>query len=721
MSSALVQQCTDLTDIIPLCEPSALYLKPIARVAVDVRLPKSLATNSVRPGYEGKAISNWEVMEKVKSLARPHVFSVMKVVSSSLEVIRYEGEVDNKDLMVKVVRLLEGCTIKLSGFSEGLKVSCAEAKLNFPQRHDWTAFFRDATNLNELKPGERPDTVILQNLPCKWFARTTIAEAYTKNQTKSTVNTTDNKKETDKTMPSATKLKEVFEAFGKLRAVDVPLLDPARNSSKPNVLVNSLLTLGHELVFDAYIQFTEYAGFVKCMTSLYGMKLLRKEGEDKSLTVNFKLDFDRTQHMSDKHLRKRRIDRAEWRRLQKEKELKEKHEAEEAEKRRVIEEQRKAEELRIQEQKRLEREERRRQRRAARERRAEERRKKAEDKQRQHEVAVEERKLLIAQRQLESIRLLTFVFDRLKEKRQAEVVEIERKRQEAEEQRRKEEERLREMHKEEEFRSMLSKKEDELRSVLMKCKKKEEKKIKKKTDKMIKRERRRERKALKLLRAEMPNPPLITPHMQRFLDDLPLPKTFDGDIPDLEDVDEDLVSSPEPEVRKEKPRTSRVASAKKSSVEVKRSSLPEASNQQSPIDRSPMMENSNHNGHVKRSPVTAPVDQERSVKRSPIIAPPNQRSAPVKRAPISAPSNNDVDSRNEFSFHTSFVPVFRSPVYRNQPEFVATRIEPVEVVCYEDEVQGHRNDTLLVVPSNHASNFDGKDPLFTSPKNVLYC
>ena len=190
--------------------------------------------------------------------------------------------------MAKVVQLLEGCTIKLSGFSEGLKVSCAEAKLNFPQRHDWTAFFRDATNLNELKPGERPDTVILRNLPCKWFAKAngepSATEGGTENKGKEKKT-----KEQDNTMPSATKVKEVFETFGKLRAMDVPLLDPARNTVKPNGLVHDLLTLSHELVFEAYVQFTEYAGFVKCMTSLYGLKLLRKEGEDKSLTVNFKV------------------------------------------------------------------------------------------------------------------------------------------------------------------------------------------------------------------------------------------------------------------------------------------------------------------------------------------------------------------------------------------------------------------------------------------------
>ena len=49
-------------------------------------------------------------------------------------------------------------------------VRAAEAKLNFPTRHDWDSWFRDAKNMNEMKPGERPDTVHFKDLPSRWFA-----------------------------------------------------------------------------------------------------------------------------------------------------------------------------------------------------------------------------------------------------------------------------------------------------------------------------------------------------------------------------------------------------------------------------------------------------------------------------------------------------------------------------------------------------------------------
>jgi splicing factor, arginine/serine-rich 17 len=181
--------------------------------------------------------------------------------------------VENKDLMLKVIYALDGQTIKLSGYSEVLRVACVEAKLNFPQRHDWTAFFRDAQNLNELKPGERPDTVIIQNLPCKWFCQ----------PDDSALNPQANP------MPAAAKVKEVFELFGAVRAVDIPVVDPSRNNPRLNGMTSNLLTLGHELVFEAFIQFTAYNSFVKCLTALYGTKLLWKESEEKAATANIKV------------------------------------------------------------------------------------------------------------------------------------------------------------------------------------------------------------------------------------------------------------------------------------------------------------------------------------------------------------------------------------------------------------------------------------------------
>ena len=98
----------------------------------------------------GAKISNWEVMEKVKEMARPFTFPVFKVSKSSLEFIRYagkycyitlkvhvcrfEGEIENYSCMENVLAKLDMKTIKLSGFTELLKVRAAEAKTPFPTR-----------------------------------------------------------------------------------------------------------------------------------------------------------------------------------------------------------------------------------------------------------------------------------------------------------------------------------------------------------------------------------------------------------------------------------------------------------------------------------------------------------------------------------------------------------------------------------------------------------
>lgn len=49
------------------------------------------------------------------------------------------------------------------------QVRAIENKVDFPTRHDWESFFRDAKDMNETLPGERPDTIHLEGLPCRWF------------------------------------------------------------------------------------------------------------------------------------------------------------------------------------------------------------------------------------------------------------------------------------------------------------------------------------------------------------------------------------------------------------------------------------------------------------------------------------------------------------------------------------------------------------------------
>merc|ERR1719317_663106 len=65
-----------------------------------------------------------------------------------------------------------------------------------------------------------------------------------------------------------------------------------------------------DLVFDAYIQFKEYVGFVKAMNSLKGMKLCFKDRyEDKSWVANIKVDFDKTKHLAESTIKKRSEER----------------------------------------------------------------------------------------------------------------------------------------------------------------------------------------------------------------------------------------------------------------------------------------------------------------------------------------------------------------------------------------------------------------------------
>jgi len=185
-----------------------------------------------------------------------------------MEFVRFEGEVENRSKLRVHIGQLDSKTIKLSGFSETLKVRAAESKIDGPTRHDWDSYFRDAKGMNELKYGERPDTVHIKDLPCRWFA---------------------NRKEKDRDRPSEFILRKVFETFGEVRCIDIPLLDPYRKEMSFSSGSIQTFSFGQGIVFEAFIQYTEYIGFVKAMSSLRAMKLLYKGEDGKALTANIKV------------------------------------------------------------------------------------------------------------------------------------------------------------------------------------------------------------------------------------------------------------------------------------------------------------------------------------------------------------------------------------------------------------------------------------------------
>lgn len=263
--------CSDTSEALELFELQGLYLKPVAKINICAQLPQ-LKT-------PGKTISNWEVMEKVKNMIRPETFLSLKVAKSTLEFIRLEGEIENKSKIPLLNMKLDGKTIKLSGFPELLKVRAAEAKVLFPVRHDWDSYFRDAKNMNELRPGERPDTIHFKELPTRWFAKRTDSDS-SKGGSE------------PKLQPSEEILRQVFETFGEVRYVDIPMLDTYRKEimgvlTKPGTI--QTFNYGQDIQFEAYVQFKEYISFVKAMDALRGMKLLYKDTDNKAYTSNIRV------------------------------------------------------------------------------------------------------------------------------------------------------------------------------------------------------------------------------------------------------------------------------------------------------------------------------------------------------------------------------------------------------------------------------------------------
>ena len=316
------QACGDTSEATELSSSQRLYLKPVAKLGVHVTLPEIKVA--------GVSISNWEVMERLKSMIAPDQFTVLRVVESSLEFIRFEGEADTKSLVSKFISKLDGKIMKLSGFADPLKVRATESKMKFPSAHDWNSFFRESQDLDERNPGERPDTVYIKGLPCKWFASASEETAG---------------------KPSEEVLKSVFRRFGKIRCVDIPILDPYRQKLSKDNSEFQTFYFGSHLHFDAYIQYSQYQGFSSAMSALKGMKLMYISEEGRAATANIQVEFDNACHLSAKNIKKRdqerqkliEIERKEEERKRKEKEDEERRKEEE----RLEEERKEAERQRL--------------------------------------------------------------------------------------------------------------------------------------------------------------------------------------------------------------------------------------------------------------------------------------------------------------------------------------------------------------------------------------
>jgi hypothetical protein len=81
-------------------------------------------------------------------------------------------------------------------------------------------------------------------------------------------------------------LQQVLSTFGEIRCCDIPSLDPFRSST--NTLGNSG-PLSQDTTFDAYVQFSEYIGFVKAMDACRNMKLMLVDESNVAFTASIKV------------------------------------------------------------------------------------------------------------------------------------------------------------------------------------------------------------------------------------------------------------------------------------------------------------------------------------------------------------------------------------------------------------------------------------------------
>lgn len=154
-----------------------------------------------------------------------------KVSKSTLDFLRFDAELESADKIKSVLARLDGRTFKLASFSDPIKLRSSMAKDDFPTRHDWDSFFRDTRDMDEMKAGERPDTIHISNLPIRWFcARHLENEEIVK--------------------PSESIFKRIFEKFGDVRSVDIPICDPYRKDMKSHMTGMKTFSFDQELYFE---------------------------------------------------------------------------------------------------------------------------------------------------------------------------------------------------------------------------------------------------------------------------------------------------------------------------------------------------------------------------------------------------------------------------------------------------------------------------------------
>ncbi|XP_068107179.1 A-kinase anchor protein 17B-like [Hyperolius riggenbachi] len=355
----------DESEAVELCNTYHLFLKPRAKLIISVFLPEE--TDQCRP------VSNWDILEQMKNVVAPDHFSSLRILKRTKESIRLEGETDTRQQSQGFLEKLNGQSLQTNNSTDPVRVEVTEAPLECLSIEETTKLLSEDKEDIEHNSAVSP-CIHLEGLPCKWFL--------------------DGSSNTDN--PSEEVLRCAFEKYGTIVSLDIPMLDPYREESDMFPV-----TPGGLQTFDAFLQFEDKSSTINAIHSLHGMKLMYAADDGKSLACDFKVSVDSSNHFSEEAVNKRATERLKLQELEQQR----KQEKEEEERKRKMEEKKaRARRRRARLKKKLQRQR---------------REQKLTQQQACPEDAVEDtqewedRKLLLAQRRLESIQLLTVLLDKV--------------------------------------------------------------------------------------------------------------------------------------------------------------------------------------------------------------------------------------------------------------------------------------------------------------------
>ncbi|XP_077141307.1 A-kinase anchor protein 17B-like [Ranitomeya variabilis] len=368
MNTMIITPVYDDSEAVELSADHHLYLKPKAKLIISIILPEE--ADQCRP------ISNRDILEEIKNLVTPEHFSCLRVSKTSKEFVRIEGEADTKHLACRFLEKLNDQNLPISCLSKPLHIIAIEAPAELPANDSTKKLLTEITD--DSKNCTTPSCLHLEGLPCKWFLPLG----------------------TNTEKPSEEVLRGTFEKFGNIVNIDIPMLDPYRedgNGNQPGP--------GGLQAFDAFLQYEEISSTINAVRSLQGMKLMLTAEDGKSVACDIKISVDENDHFSEEAINKRNAERLKLQEL--EQQRKEEKEAEEAERKRKLEERkararkrrarlkRKLQKQKLNEQKVLQQQE------------------NCPEEEEEDTEEWQERKLVLAQRRLESIKLLTAILDKV--------------------------------------------------------------------------------------------------------------------------------------------------------------------------------------------------------------------------------------------------------------------------------------------------------------------